>query len=512
MTVMLINIKKPTLAIIGILFTFIAFGQSLDINITATMLKTYNVWEKGTDVNFKKIIHESSGYSYNNYVFESFYLVDDADNKVNINSRLENCLDFHCKTTQQIWDAAIITRVLSNLTKNGFNYQLRSEMEDDALEYIQTVKKYDLELNDPYLKTYIYSLVAKIAPAYMVDSRPGSINLIIQQNPSINACCYPNGTIVLNTGLLAALHSEAELVAILSHEIAHFILDHSIQNIIAEQQRQQRAEFWAGLATGITALAEICMAANNDYYIPGAATYGMAVLSTNIATAVTSRLGMDYNHQQEEEADLFAKKILNVLGYDENALATALNRLEAEYVKERNNALYLTSYSHPALINRIKDAGFPTETREKEFEQIISFAVSNVAMMKYSDCRFNQCLPYVCQNIENGVGTTDDYLLKANCLLSTKNSEESNQEVMALINQAKAIDGDNINIYKTEIIATLRLGDNITAQELLNNYITRLDSYNLNDIKSDDYWNTVSNFLYTERRWASQMKLKLSGM
>jgi hypothetical protein len=302
------------------------------------------------------------------------------------------------------------------------------------------------------------------------------------------------------------------LVAILSHEIAHFILDHSVQNVIAAEKRQQRAEFWAALATGLTAVAEGVIAANNEYYVPGAATIGMAVMSTNIATAVIDRLGMNYNHQQEEEADQLAKEVLEILGYDKNALATALSRLEDEYIKERNNAMYITSYTHPALINRIGRAGTPVGTREKEFEQIISFAVSNVAMMKYSDCRFRQCLPYVCQNIENNVGTTDDYLLKANCLLSTKNDEESNQEVMTLISQAKAIDENNINIYKTEIIATLRLGDKNAAIELLNNYIARLDSYNLDEIKSDQYWDTVREFIYSERRWAKQMSLKLSGM
>ena len=508
---MLTNIKKPMLVIIGLFYALISFGQTVDIDLKAKMLKTFNVWKKDSEVNIKRFVH-STQQGTDGYIYESFYLVDDAGNRVDISSKVGSSFDFQYENTQQLWDAAIVTNVLHSLVKNGFNYKLRREMENDALDYIPTVRKYNLALKDPYLETYIYSLVAKIAPAYMVDCRPGSINLIIQQNPSINACCYPNGTIVLNTGLLATLHSEAELVAILSHEIAHFILDHSVQNVIAAEKRQQRAEFWAALATGLTAVAEGVIAANNEYYVPGAATIGMAVMSTNIATAVIDRLGMNYNHQQEEEADQLAKEVLEILGYDKNALATALSRLEDEYIKERNNAMYITSYTHPALINRIGRAGTPVGTREKEFEQIISFAVSNVAMMKYSDCRFRQCLPYVCQNIENNVGTTDDYLLKANCLLSTKNDEESNQEVMTLISQAKAIDENNINIYKTEIIATLRLGDKNAAINLLNNYIARLDSYNLDEIKSDEYWDTVREFIYSERRWAKQMSLKLSGM
>lgn len=431
---------------------------------------------------------------------------------MDISSKVESSFDFQYETTQQLWDACIVTNVLHSIVKNGFKYSLRREMENDALDYIQTVRQYGLELNDPYLETYIYSLIAKIAPAYMVDGRPGSINLIIQQNPSINACCYPNGTIVLNTGLLASLHSEDELVAILSHEIAHFILDHSVQNVILEQKRQERAAFCAALATGLTAIAEVAVAANSDYYVPGAATIAVAAMSTTIATEVIDRLGMNYNHEQEDEADRMAIKVLQILGYDENALATALTRLEEEYVKERNNAMYITSYTHPALVERITNAGTPVGTRDRQFEQMISFAVSNVAMMKYSDCRFRQCLPYVCQNIENNVATSDDFLLKANCLLSTKNDLESNQEVMSLIDMAKLSDPDNINIYKAEIIATLRMDDKARAMDLLSSYIATLDSYNLDEIKSDKYWDTMRQFIYSEKRWANQMKLKLSGM
>ena len=97
------------------------------------------------------------------------------------------------------------------------------------------------------------------------------------------------------------------------------MLDHSVQNVIQAQKRQQRAEFWAALATGLTAVAEGVVAATSDYYIPGAATLGVAVLSTNIASAVIDRLGMNYNHQQETDADMMAIEVLRILGYNENA-------------------------------------------------------------------------------------------------------------------------------------------------------------------------------------------------
>lgn len=493
------------------LFASFSYAQTYDLNLSATMLRNNGDWKKNDQITITKFVHTTNIEELGT-IRELFYLEDNNGTKVEITSKVNDCFEFKYENMQQLWDANIISNVLYNLKKKGFQYKLRSEMESDALDYIQKIKSYGLELNDPYLKAYVYSLVAKIAPTQLIDGRPGSINLIINNNPTINACCYPNGTIVLNTGLLAVLHSEDELVAILAHEIAHFILDHSVQNVNAKIARQKRAEFWAALLTGVTAVAEGYAASQSTYYTPGAATLGMAVLSTSIAEQVINRLGMEYNHEQEKEADILAVQALKILGYDENALATALSRLEGEYIKERNNAMYINSYTHPSLIERINNAGTPSDNRSKKFEQIISFAVSSVAMMKYSDCRFRQCLPYVSQNIENNVATADDYILKANCLLSTKSDDSSNQMVLESINKAKQLDAGNINIYKTEIIATLRLDDKAKATELLNQYITTLDSYNLDNIKSDNSWEKLRNFIDLEKNWANKMVVKLNGM
>ena len=503
--------KKLFLGLLISLLSGMLYAQSYDLNLSAKMLRNNGTWKKDSNVEITKFVHKTTTNS-EGYIIDVFYLEDEKGNQVDISSKVSDCFDFYYNSPQQLWDANIITNVLYNLKKKGFQYELRKEMEDDALNYINKVKSYGLEFDDPYLEAYFYSLVAKIAPTQLIDGRPGSINLLIQQNPSINACCYPNGTIVLNTGLLSVLHSEDELVAILAHEIAHFILDHSVQNVNAAITRQKRAEFWAAVATGITAVAEGVAASQNEYYMPGAATIGMAVMASSLASQIVEQLGMNYNHKQEEEADKLAIEVLKILGYNENALSTALSRLENEFIKERNNAMYINSYSHPALVERIEKAGVAYDTKNEEFEQIISFAVSNTAMMKFSDRRFRQCLPYVSQNIENRVATVDDYILKANCLLCTQNDDKSNYEVLELINCAKQLDSENINIYKTEIIATLRIDDKAKAFELLEQYIARLSSYDLENIKSENTWDNLRNFIIAEKAWADKMRIKLSGM
>ena len=387
-------------------------------------------------------------------------------------------------------------------------------MEEDALDYISRQKEYNMILNDPYLENYIYSLISKIAPIDIVDGRPGNVNILIVDNPTLNAGMYSNGTMVIHTGLLSALHSEDELVAILSHEIAHFVLDHSVQNVNKATARKKRAECWAALATGLTAAAEGVAASKGHYYAPGAATLGMAVLSTTIASQIVERLGMNYNAEQEEEADNIAIKVLEILEYDKNALATALNRMQENMVKERSNMMYFQSFTHPALVDRIRKTGTPQNVIKPEYEKEISFAITSSARLKFEDRRFRQTLPLVETNIKNGVATAEDYILKANCLLALFNDNKSNNEVLSLISKAKAMDESNINHYKAEILGNLRLRKFDVAQQLLQSYISTLNELEmqLKDIESDITWDTNYKFVISERDWANRMLIKVKVM
>jgi Zn-dependent protease with chaperone function len=57
------------------------------------------------------------------------------------------------------------------------------------------------------------------------------INLMVSRYVSPNAACFGEGTIMINLGLLGRVRSEAELAFVISHEIAHYMLNHVNQNI-----------------------------------------------------------------------------------------------------------------------------------------------------------------------------------------------------------------------------------------------------------------------------------------
>jgi len=69
------------------------------------------------------------------------------------------------------------------------------------------------------------------------------------EDPSVNAESFPDGTLLINTGLLGALENEAQLAFVLSHEMAHVLQTHYRREV--EETRASRIGLTiAGLAAG----------------------------------------------------------------------------------------------------------------------------------------------------------------------------------------------------------------------------------------------------------------------
>ncbi|BDX37818.1 hypothetical protein CYCD_11730 [Tenuifilaceae bacterium CYCD] len=173
-------------------------------------------------------------------------------------------ISFKTNSLREFWQLQSIKgEVYYNILKNGMQYKLRKELEDETLEYINYVESNNLLFQDSYLESYIYSLIYKIYPDRLNDGRPGLLNIKIIKDLSPNAFIFPNGSLFISTGLLSTINSEEELIGILAHEVSHFVLDHSIININKVTARQKRAEFWAAFATGIAAVLTPKMAGLN---------------------------------------------------------------------------------------------------------------------------------------------------------------------------------------------------------------------------------------------------------
>ena len=118
-------------------------------------------------------------------------------------------ISFFPKNSQEFWQVkAIENGVYDNLVQKGVQYDLRLDLERDALDYLNYLERNDLIFNDDYFESYLQTLAFKIYPGRIEDDRPGNLNFKIVKDNTPNAFAFPNGTIILTTGLLSTYNSE----------------------------------------------------------------------------------------------------------------------------------------------------------------------------------------------------------------------------------------------------------------------------------------------------------------
>ncbi len=78
---------------------------------------------------------------------------------------------------------------------------------------------------DPALEDYLNQLAVKLQPR----SSDLKIRVKVIKNTRLNALAYPNGMIYIHSGLLARMDNEAQLAAVLAHEIIHCTQRHALR-------------------------------------------------------------------------------------------------------------------------------------------------------------------------------------------------------------------------------------------------------------------------------------------
>jgi predicted Zn-dependent protease len=156
------------------------------------------------------------------------------------------------------------------------------------------------------------------------------IRVYIQHLPLFNASMYPNGMMVVNTGLLLRAHNEAQMAAVLGHEIAHYLRRHGMQRF---RNAQDTANALVIVQFGLAAVG-----------IPG-----LGDIATLIAMASISAYGQDH----EREADRLGLELMAKAGYDPRAASKIWHQLIQEQDADPENENRVVFFaSHPSSQKR----------------------------------------------------------------------------------------------------------------------------------------------------------------
>ncbi len=181
---------------------------------------------------------------------------------------------------------------------------------------------------DPQLSAYVSEVGQRLAA---VSDRKLPYEFHVLNNSSPNAWALPGGKIVLNRGLLTELDSEAEMAAVLGHEITHAAAKHTARNLSR------------GMLLQGAVMATVLATQDKDYA-------QLAELGAGIgAQLVTQKYGRD----AEREADYYGMKYMSRAGYDTQGAVD----LQETFVKlsEGKQQNWLTGLfaSHPPSQERV---------------------------------------------------------------------------------------------------------------------------------------------------------------
>ncbi len=154
---------------------------------------------------------------------------------------------------------------------------------------------------DDRLQQYVHTLGMSIARRTERPGLPWTFRVV--DDAAVNAFAIPGGFIYVTRGILTHLNSEAELAAVIGHEIGHVTARHSV----TQMSKQQLAQ--VGLVAG-TILS------------PRVAQFG------NLAQTGLGMLFLKFSRQDESEADRLGFRYMMAGGYDPRKMVDVFRMLE----------------------------------------------------------------------------------------------------------------------------------------------------------------------------------------
>jgi len=172
---------------------------------------------------------------------------------------------------------------------------------------------------------YVRELGLRLARISERPNLPWTFRVI--DDPVVNAFAVPGGHIYVTRGILAHLNSEAELAAVLGHEIGHVTARHSV----TQMSRQQIAQL--GLAVGTVLKPEL-------QRYTGVASQGLGLLF------------LKHSRDDESQADELGLRYMRRGAYDARRMPEVFTLLDRVSTAAGGDRIPTWLATHPNPVNR----------------------------------------------------------------------------------------------------------------------------------------------------------------
>jgi predicted Zn-dependent protease len=181
----------------------------------------------------------------------------------------------------------------------------QQEIELGRKMHPQILQKYG-RYDDEQLQQYVNSVGQRIAAQ---SHRPNlQYTFTVLDGDEVNAFALPGGYVYITRGIMAYLNSEAELAAVLGHEVGHVTARHSV--------RQQTGATAAGVGATLIGI----LTGSGDLM--------------NVAGMAGNALVSGYGRDMELEADELGAEYLNRIGFEPEAMIDVVRLLKNQEMFE----------------------------------------------------------------------------------------------------------------------------------------------------------------------------------
>ncbi|WP_370981541.1 M48 family metalloprotease [Agaribacterium sp. ZY112] len=189
---------------------------------------------------------------------------------------------------------------------------------------------------DPFIQSYTEKLIKNLANySELKDKR---LDIIVVENPNLNAFAVPGGVIGVNTGLFAYAETEQQFSSVMAHELAHISQRHFARRV--DDQKNNSIPNLAALLASILVMAT----AGGDA--------GVAAIATARGVAVDQQLS--FSRDMEREADRVGMATMVRADMNPYAMPEMFEQmLHASRFQRRPPEFLIT---HPLTESRVSDA------------------------------------------------------------------------------------------------------------------------------------------------------------
>ncbi|SPE33301.1 exported hypothetical protein [Candidatus Sulfopaludibacter sp. SbA3] len=193
------------------------------------------------------------------------------------------------------------------------------QLYDEANALDRLLESRGLVYSDPVLEQHLADIAAPLLPKESMENVQWRFRIL--RDPLVNAFALPNGSIYINTGLIARVENDDQLAGVLAHEATHVAGRHSYLFNLSMRKK----------TVAITALSAAA------WWLPVGGIWGATIYAAaNTSQVVLIFTIYGYSRENEQEADVNAVERVKQAGRDPNqfirVFALLDRRLEPEPV------------------------------------------------------------------------------------------------------------------------------------------------------------------------------------